>query len=77
MKNKLLALLATIGLVSSASAVEINENLSISGFIDGSYQKGDGGTMTKASILMKSKLTLMQMSVMSQLLEKSIDDTWS
>ena len=43
MKNKLLALLATIGLVSSASAVEINENLSISGFIDGSYQKGDGG----------------------------------
>ncbi len=37
MKNKILALLATIGLASSASAVEINENLSINGFIDGSY----------------------------------------
>jgi hypothetical protein len=37
MKNKLIALLATIGLVSSASAIEINENLSINGFIDGSY----------------------------------------
>ena len=41
MKNKLLALLAAIGLVSSASAVEINKNLSISGFIDGSYYDGD------------------------------------
>ena len=40
MKNKLMALLATIGLVL-ASAVEINENLSISGFIDGSYYDGD------------------------------------
>jgi len=38
MKNKILALLATIGLVASASAVEINENLSINGFIDGSWQ---------------------------------------
>ena len=37
MKNKILALLATIGLVSSASAIEINDNLSINGFIDGSY----------------------------------------
>ena len=37
MKNKLIALLASIGLVSSASAIEINENLSINGFIDGSY----------------------------------------
>ena len=41
MKNKLMALLATIGLVSSASAIEVNENLSISGFIDGSYYDGD------------------------------------
>lgn len=41
MKNKLLALLASIGLVSSASAIEINENLSINGFIDGSYFDGD------------------------------------
>jgi hypothetical protein len=38
MKNKILALLATIGLVSSASAIEINDNLSINGFIDGSYR---------------------------------------
>ena len=38
MKNKILALLATIGLASSVSAVEINDNLSINGFIDGSYQ---------------------------------------
>ena len=38
MKNKILALLATIGLASSVSAVEINDNLSINGFIDGSYE---------------------------------------
>ena len=38
MKNKILALLATIGLASSVSAVEINKNLSINGFIDGSWQ---------------------------------------
>jgi len=37
MKNKILALLATIGLASSVTAVEINENLSINGFIDASY----------------------------------------
>lgn len=43
MKNKLLALLAAFGLVSSATAVEINKNLSISGFIDGSYVNVDGG----------------------------------
>ena len=41
MKNKILALLATIGLVSSASAIEINDNLSINGFIDGSYRNVD------------------------------------
>ena len=41
MKNKLLALLASVGLVASASAVEINENLSINGFIDGSYKAND------------------------------------
>ena len=37
MKNKLLAVLATFGMVASASAVKINNNLSINGFIDGSY----------------------------------------
>ena len=38
MKNKLLAILATLGMVASASAVKVNDNLSINGFIDGSYQ---------------------------------------
>ena len=41
MKNKLLATIAAFGLVGSASAVEINDNLSINGFIDGSYQYSD------------------------------------
>jgi len=41
MKNKILALLATIGLASSVTAVEINENLSINGFIDASYTHSD------------------------------------
>ena len=54
MKNKLIALLATIGLVSSASAIEINDNLSINGFIDGSYQSIDsnivGGDASSAGL---------------------------
>jgi len=54
MKNKILALLATIGLVSSASAIEINDNLSINGFIDGSYQSIDsnivGGDASTAGL---------------------------
>ena len=41
MKNKLLAIIATLGLVASASAVKVNDNLSINGFIDGSYQQTD------------------------------------
>jgi len=44
MKTKLLALVATLGMVASASAVKINNNLSINGFIDGSYQMIDGST---------------------------------
>jgi hypothetical protein len=43
MKNKLLAVLATFGMVASASAVKINNNLSINGFIDGSYSSTDAG----------------------------------
>jgi hypothetical protein len=47
MKNKILATLVAFGLVGSASAVEINENLSINGFIDTSWndldQNGDAG----------------------------------
>jgi hypothetical protein len=44
MKTKLLALVATLGMVASASAVKINNNLSINGFIDGSYENVNGGT---------------------------------
>jgi hypothetical protein len=44
MKTKLLAVLATLGMVASASAVKINNNLSINGFIDGSYQSTDTGS---------------------------------
>jgi hypothetical protein len=41
MKTKLLAVMATLGMVASASAVKINNNLSINGFIDGSYLNTD------------------------------------
>jgi hypothetical protein len=51
MKNKILALLATIGLVSSVTAVEINDNLSINGFIDGSYSNEDLGANAKGQDL--------------------------
>jgi hypothetical protein len=44
MKNKLLAVLATLSMVASASAVKVNNNLSINGFIDGSYATSDDGT---------------------------------
>ena len=44
MKNKLLAVLATLSMVASASAVKVNDNLSINGFIDGSYASSDDGT---------------------------------
>jgi len=41
MKNKLLAVMAIFGMVATASAVKINNNLSINGFIDGSYNMQD------------------------------------
>jgi hypothetical protein len=41
MKNKLLATMAIFGMVASASAVKINNNLSINGFIDGSFKLVD------------------------------------
>jgi len=41
MKNKILAMLVAFGLVGSVSAIEVNENLSINGFIDGSISKTD------------------------------------
>ena len=44
MKNKILAMLVAFGLVGSVSAIEINENLSINGFIDGSITKTDSET---------------------------------
>ena len=37
MKNKILALLASVGLVASASAVDVNDNLKIQGFLDFLY----------------------------------------
>ena len=46
MKNKILATLVAFGLVGSASAIEINDNLSINGFIDGSISKTDVGSGT-------------------------------
>jgi hypothetical protein len=52
MKTKLLAVLATFGMVASASAVKINNNLSINGFIDGSYSLTESdaqGTGAKAA----------------------------
>ena len=51
MKNKILALLATIGLASSVTAVEINENLSINGFIDGSYKMVDSDSGSDSQFL--------------------------
>ena len=44
MKYKILAMLVAFGLVGSVSAIEINENLSINGFIDGSITKTDSET---------------------------------
>jgi len=43
MKTKLLAVMATLGMVASASAVKVNNNLSINGFVDGSYNTSDTG----------------------------------
>ena len=43
MKNKILATLVAFGIAGNVSAIEINENLSINGFIDGSYQHNDRG----------------------------------
>ena len=44
MKNKLIAVIATLGMVASASAVKVNNNLSINGFIDGSYVSQENDT---------------------------------
>lgn len=41
MKKKIMALLATLGLAASAGAIDVNENLSINGFVDASYQDSD------------------------------------
>ncbi|MDA9110611.1 porin [bacterium] len=49
MKNKLLAVLATLSMVASASAVKVNDNLSINGFIDGSYSLTESDTNTGAA----------------------------
>jgi len=44
MKNKIIATLVALGLVGSASALDINENLSINGFIDTSYTHNENDT---------------------------------
>ncbi|MDC0156294.1 porin [Verrucomicrobia bacterium] len=51
MKNKILAMLVAFGLVGSVSAIEINENLSINGFIDGSAKQSDPDTGAKSAEL--------------------------
>ena len=50
MKNKLLAVMATFGMVASASAVKVNNNLSINGFIDGSYVLQEGASSDTQSL---------------------------
>ena len=45
MKNKILATLVAFGLVGSVSAIEINDNLSVNGFIDGSVNKISNTTL--------------------------------
>jgi hypothetical protein len=50
MKTKLLAVMATLGMVASASAVKINNNLSINGFIDGSYATIEGAEAKSQSL---------------------------
>jgi len=47
MKNKIIATLVALGLVGSASALDINENLTINGFIDGSYQHTERAATTQ------------------------------
>jgi predicted porin len=51
MKNKILAMLVAFGLVGSVSAVEVNETLSINGFIDGSLKQSDPATGAKSAEL--------------------------
>ena len=50
MKNKILATLVALGIAGNVSAIEINENLSINGFIDGSYShtETDGAADSQA-----------------------------
>jgi hypothetical protein len=50
MKNKLIAVIATLGMVASASAVKVNNNLSINGFIDGSYVSTETGATKTQSL---------------------------
>ena len=51
MKNKIIATLVAFGLVGSASAIEVNDNLSINGFIDGSYNKTDNSAAANSESL--------------------------
>jgi hypothetical protein len=51
MKNKIIATLVALGLVGSASALDINENLEINGFIDTSYTHSDSADQGEAQNL--------------------------
>ena len=51
MKNKILATFVAFGLVGSVSAIEINDNLSINGFIDSSYNKTDNAVSANTESL--------------------------
>jgi len=46
MKNKILATIAAFSLAGSVSAIDVNDNLSINGFIDGSYQNNESDSAT-------------------------------
>ena len=58
MKNKILATLVAFGLVGSVSAIEINDNLSINGFIDTSYTQAK--LYDNASAASSSSITIEQ-----------------
>jgi hypothetical protein len=58
MKEKILATLVAFGMVGSASAIEINENLTINGFIDGSYKHVDNGSISGAGTTTDQELGL-------------------
>ena len=80
MKNKIIATLVAFGLVGSDSAIEVNDNLSINGFIDGSYQKTDNSAAANTEILGLDEIEvnfLLNLSFSMPLLsDKSWNQSW-